>query len=336
MPGNSEALLASNSRVYRSIPDSGNLLVTIAIGESVLREWELNALNLWLDYCNKWDIGLVVIVNDLIEKSSPFWKKATWQKLLLPSHILQTYPEVQRVCYIDTDVLISPIAPDIFPYVSKNKIGLVSLFNSLPYDRRDTLDKISFFRHTSSNRKYPLDSSLYMSIEDLYKFHSLKPQSDYACMGLIVFDVSDEICDKFESIFNQYKRDVSSITNGGDQTHLNFHFQAELNIDWLPYKWQAIWSYEAANKYPAAFWEGYATQVQDIVGSLSSNYFLHFAGSWTESQAWKSCQDIKSNEVLATLSELLASNQIQRTGNPAGLVRPMINSNQPTNPRQQQ
>lgn len=315
-------LFGAQSKAYRESGESGNALVSIAIGEQTLIDWEKNALPLWLEYCEKWDIGLYVVTSDLVEKDTTTWKKATWQKLLLPSHFKKAYPKVLRVCYLDTDILISPIAPDIFKEVPVGTIGLVSMFNSLPYDRRDTLDRISYFRNLNSSGTYPLDSSIYMSIASIYEFHGLTPQKDYACMGLFVFDMLNPKIGLFQDYFEKYPSEVESITNGGDQTHLNFHLQSDFDIFWLEYKWQAIWVYEAANKYPYAFWtDEYSTCVQDIASSLSVNYFLHFAGSWPESQLWKQCENLLSDPLFLSIPDLLESKKIQRTGKPVGLIK---------------
>ncbi len=317
---NSNSLLAS--RVYREVGSSGNSLVTIAIGEKYLHNWEENSLKHWLHYCEKWDMGLICIVSNLVDKSSKFWKKATWQKLLIPNHLKATYPNVKRACYLDTDILISPIAEDIFEEVPPGKIGLVSLYHSLPYNRKDTLDRIAYLRNLTSGGMYPIDSALFISLENIYRYHQLSPKDNLACMGLIVFDVDDPKIHLFERYFESYTSSVTSITDGGDQTHLNFHIQSDFEVYWLEYKWQAIWLYEAANKYPAAFWtETYESYLQDISSSLMSNFFLHFAGAWPESQIWKKVALLEKNQVFMSLPGLLASRKVKKTGVPKGTIK---------------
>ncbi len=315
-------LSQSSSKLYREVGPSGNALVTIAIGKKTFKDWEENALELWLNYCQRWDLGLICIIDNLIDESSIFWKKPTWQKLLIPAHLLEVYPNVKRVCYLDTDILISPIAQDVFHHVPFGQVGLVSMYKSLPYERKDTLDRISYFRNITSGGQYPLDSSLYISLNDLYEYHNLNPMDDYACMGLIVFDLNNPKIELFSRYFELYKRDVSSITNGGDQTHLNFHIQSDFEICWLDYKWQALWSYEAANKYSGAFWtESYTSGMQDIACSLSTNFFLHFAGSWPESQIWKDAKSLRLNQIFKSLLGFEESKKLMRFGKPVGSVK---------------
>jgi hypothetical protein len=320
-------LSESSSKLYRKVGPSGNSLVTIAIGEKTLKDWEENALELWLEYCQRWDLGLICIIDNLVEESSVIWKKATWQKLLIPAHLQGVYPSVKRACYLDTDILISPLAQNIFLNVPQGQVGLVSMYKSLPYERKDTLDRISYFRNVTSGGQYPLDSSLYISLNDLYEYHNLSPMNDYACMGLIVFDVDNPKINLFLKYFERYNREVSSITNGGDQTHLNFHIQSDFEICWLDYKWQALWIYEAANKYPGAFWtESYTSGMQDIACSLSTNYFLHFAGSWPESQIWKDSKFLRLNQVFKSLLGYEESKKLRRLGKPVGPVKYNPNS----------
>ena len=73
--------------VCREAGVAGNCLVTIAIGSQYENEWRKFAAPSWLNYCNKHDLGLFVVVDDLIDQNHPKWKKATWQKLLIGAHM---------------------------------------------------------------------------------------------------------------------------------------------------------------------------------------------------------------------------------------------------------
>ena len=55
---------------------TNNYIVTIAIGEKYFNEWETYALPSWKEYCEKFDLGLIVFTNDLISKEDKKWKKA--------------------------------------------------------------------------------------------------------------------------------------------------------------------------------------------------------------------------------------------------------------------
>jgi len=195
----------------------------------------------------------------------------------------------------------------------------------LPYScKEETLKKhIAFNRNSYYSKDYPLDSSLFISLNDLYGYHGMSPQKDEACMGLIVFNLN-----KFSSImkvwFLKYDKDVESITNNGDQTHLNFEIQNHGKVKWLDYRFQALWVYEMAIKYPFLYElkdEADVSVVKSIQASLETNYFLHFAGSWHESNMWMTDGIIEKN-FLIKLNELYEYHELPVGGKPIGMIAP--------------
>ena len=63
--------------------NDGNYIVSIAIGKDAKKNWIKYVKYNWLQYCKKNGIGLIMFFDELIEKDNDFWKKATWQKLLI-------------------------------------------------------------------------------------------------------------------------------------------------------------------------------------------------------------------------------------------------------------
>jgi hypothetical protein len=125
--------------------------------------------------------------------------------------------------------------------------------------------------------------------------------------------------------FDKYDRNVQSITNGGDQTHINYEIQNWGNVSWLSYRFQAIWPYEMAWKYPFLYDYGREDETlirKCIEATLYQNHFLHFAGSWHESNMWKLggflCSDIEKTKNASYHSYC----QRPLTGMPMGMVRP--------------
>jgi len=303
---------------------SKNIVATIAIGGNYYREWYENAFPSWNRYCLKHDLGLVVFDEDLISNEDVTWKKATWQKMLLAKEIHKYLPGVESVCYLDTDILINHYAPNIFNYYNNNKIGLVSMVKNIPFDREVANRKISFLRHTYYDKQYPLDSAILISVSDLYKYHNLAEQEDLACMGLIVFNINNHK-EIMEAWFNKYDRNIESITGGGDQTHINYEIQSWGEVMWFDYKFQALWNYEISLKYP--FLYGYGRNDQELIkecveASLVSNYFLHFAGSWHESNMWKLGDVFLSEDKQKELDKYYQYISMPVTGKPQGMVKP--------------
>jgi hypothetical protein len=301
-----------------------NYIVTIAIGNQYLQDWELYALPSWKLYCERFDIGLIVITNDLISKQDLKWKKATWQKLLIGNMLKTKIKKIENICYLDTDILISPIAPDIFNNFNTENISLVSLRKNLPFDYLEVLKKIAFFRNYYYDENYPLDSALFISLYDLYKYHDLRPVDDEACAGFFIFNVEkkSEIMYKY---FFEIDGNINSITGGGDQTHFNHFVQSNSEVTWMDYKFQAIWVFEMASKYPFLYKYNDLPNrmVQDCIdASLLDNYFLHFAGSWHESNMWKIYNyqySKKNNDLYHNFIEFRSK---PSSGTPVGIIKP--------------
>ena len=276
-------------KVLIPVGKSKDILATIAIGGQYYDDWLKNAYPSWKRYCKRHDLGLIVFDDDLISKSDKVWKKATWQKMLIASTLKSLLKDVNNVCYLDTDILINDHAPNIFLEYDSETIGLVSQVKNVPFEVDMTHRKISFLRHTHYDNKYPLDSAIFMPIKDLFKYHKVDVQDNYACMGLIMFNVRNH-AEIMHGWFNKYNSNIDSITGGGDEPYINYEIQNYGKITWLDYKFQALWTYEMAIHYPFLFNYGKdnITLIRECIeASLMTNYFLHFAGSWHESDMWK-------------------------------------------------
>jgi len=303
---------------------SKNILSTIAIGEDYYHFWYKNAFPSWEKYCVRHGLGLVVFDNDLISDKDPLWKKATWQKLLIAESLKNSPLLVKNVCYLDTDILINYRSPNIFDDYKAETIGLVSIVKNMPFSIDESRRKISFLRNKYYDKKYPLDSAIFMTLEQVFSYHNLPIQNNFACMGLIVFNV-DNHTNLMRQWFNNYDRNVKSITNGGDQSHINYEIQNWGNITWLDYKYQAIWTYEMAIKYPFLYNFGRNNKSlirECIEASLMTNYFLHFAGSWHESEMWKLGEVFEGKDKVKEIDDYYQYIDIPVTGKPKGIIKP--------------
>lgn len=303
---------------------SNNIITTIAIGEQYYKIWEQNALPGWIKYCERYDLGLVVFDKDLLPINDPFWKKATWQKLLLGNALKAALPSVNNVCYLDTDIIVNPLAPNVFESYDPQTIGLVSLRKNLPYPYNDVLRRVAFLRNRYYDSNYPLDSALFISVEDLYTFHGVAVQEDEACAGFFVFNIENH-SEMMGKLFRNYDKNVESITGGGDQTHFNYEIQSNAKISWFDYRFQAIWLFEMAWKYPFLYNHGREnTELirECIEASLFTNYFLHFAGSWHESDMWKVGGFIDGAAKQQHFDSFAGYVKTPVTGKPVGQVKP--------------
>jgi len=107
--------------------------------------------------------------------------------------------------------------------------------------------------------------------------------------------------------FDKYDRNITSVTNNGEQTHVNYEIQNWGKVQWLKYEYQAIWNYEMAINYPFLYTKenrDNATMISNCIEAcLLKNHFLHFAGSWYESEMWKADGITKKTSADLELSE---------------------------------
>jgi hypothetical protein len=305
--------------IIRKSSKGGNYIVTTAVGKKYLDYWKIFALPLWEKYAQNYDLGIIVLDEEIDSKNSPTWKKINWQKLLILSELEMHFSFVKNVCLLDTDILINPFAPNIFESYKEDSIGLISKRKNMPYPFFDCMKRVSFYRNKFYSKEYPLDSGIFISTEDLYIYHDLTPQEDYACTGVIVLNVNNH-AEFLKSIYYKYDQNVSSITNDGEQTHLNFEFQSNSTVQWFDYRFQAIWLYEMAWNYPFLYEKSQKSLTKKCIeSSLISNYFIHFAGSWPESDMWKIKNIFDDFELLENYSKYLA---MPVSGRPLGMIKP--------------
>jgi hypothetical protein len=286
------------------------------------------AYHTWEMYCRRHDLGLILFDDDLISPDHPKWKKATWQKYLIGDVVSKSGLPVENICYLDTDILISPLAPNIFEPHDTSKIGVISIRTGLPYPHHEVCRRLAFARNRNYLVTYPLDSALFVSLEDLYRLIEVSPQANEACAGVFVFSVLNHGA-LFLNFFEKFDKSVNSPTGGGDQTHFNYLIQSKNLVQWLDYRFQAQWTYEMAWKYPFL----YSTHRDDreiiklcIEASLFSNYFLHFAGSWYESEMWEQVKVFDTRESLEMFSAFSEYMRMPVYGKPLGAIKPKENS----------
>ena len=286
--------MTSKKKIYHFYhhSKSQNYIVAAAIGEKAFREWKLYSYKLWITYCKKNNIGLLVFKDYIIDKKNPYWKSATQQKNLFGKFIVENITDIKikNICLLDLDILVNPLAPNIFKSHKKNCISVVSQLKNLPYKNSDNTirRKIAFFRKHFYDKSYPLDSSLTMSNKQTFNFHGFKDPGNYFCLGVLVFNVK-KFSNFFSNIYYKYKPLTRSIT-GGNEPFLNFEIQKKTKINWLDYKFQVIWNFEVVEKYPFLYElkknKGEIVK-KCIESSLFDNYFVHFSGSWYDSDHWK-------------------------------------------------
>ncbi|MDR0581284.1 MAG: hypothetical protein LBG04_04210 [Holosporaceae bacterium] len=296
-----------------------NYIVTTAIGYNYYNDWYRYAYPTWRKYCDRFGIGLIVFEKNLIDENDPHFKCGAWQKLLIGNEIVSKKLDIVNVCHLDTDILISPIAPNIFDYYDNNNFAAVSSIYNIPYDDMYAKRIMSFHRHYDYEDNYPLDSSVFMSLENLWKYYRLPFQKDYFCSGVFVFNVKSH-----EGLLKEWFYKYSSDALGGyEEVNLNYEIQNYGNVQWLDYRFQALWVFEVPYKYPFLYSRRKNKSLirECIEASLMINYFLHFAGSWHECQVWKQVKILNKKKLLE-IENFVKYLNTPVTGEPKGRIAP--------------
>jgi hypothetical protein len=181
---------------------------------------------------------------------------------------------------------------------------------------------MAYFRHIFYSNEYPLDSFLLGDVFDEFRDLEIKPPPDYFCAGLVVLD-KKHVSQMYGWFFEVQE---SQNFHGWEQTHMNAWIQNEKH-HWLPYEYQALWNYEMAWKYPFLYSLEKSINRDPMVrssveASLWNNHFLHFAGSWYESQAWKIEHSVPTSDFARLASEFSKFRSQKVTGRKFGQVFP--------------
>ena len=269
--------------------ETKDVIVTTAVGRDYFENWKKNSLPSWEKYARKNPIGIIVILSRLIHGPESEIKNAAWDKLLAPQRISEVFSSIERICLLDTDILISALAPNVFECSTPGSYSVVSQEKNLPFPIKDVRSRIALLRREFYDSSYPLDSILQATAEELFQLQGLPSHSDYFCSGLIVLDHT-----LFEDLQRCHAsvslRDVKSSV-AWEEPYVNHWIQSRSH-SWMPYEFQAIWIFEMAWNHPYLYARGDSLsdnqEVAEVVSSVLLNrHFLHFAGSWHESRAWR-------------------------------------------------
>jgi hypothetical protein len=269
--------------------NTSNALVTTAIGGDYAEDFIRFSLPSWQLYAKRHNLGIILLSDGSFSASTMGGLNGAWLKMLAPSLVLAQFPQVTRVAVVDTDIVINPSSPDVFLSTPRGSVGVV---RDLPRQSGEGLmrtKRVAFLRNRYYDQTYPLDSILFAHPEDLYAFEGFPSLPDAFCTGLIVLDL--EFATRFEGWFLEAKEIGAKETGAWEQTFLNFKILSELPSYWLDGKFQAIWNFEMATNHPSLYQSGDLADSEIaehcVADTLNRVYFLHFAGSWPESRAWR-------------------------------------------------
>ena len=294
-----------------------NYIAVIAIGSKHYNDWKKYSFPSWKMYCEKNNIGILVIKKNLIDKKNIFWKKPTWQRLLVGEYIKQNSLNIYNICLLDTDIFINNLSPDIFKKSNLKKISVVHLHKKLPYSITDykLRERLVYLRRYFIDGSYPLRSSITASPNQIYKNFKLKTSSsDYFCAGVMVFNIN-KYSKILRDIYIKYSSKINKKKFNGVEIPLNFELtRNKSNLHWLDYKFQTNWLYELADKYSFLYRvkKNYNKIKKYCVEEIILNsYFLHFAGTFKDAaNVWK-INNFFSNKKLIEINKIFNLKQKQ-------------------------
>lgn len=264
-------------------------MVTTAIGGTYLKDFVEFSLPTWKLYARRHGLGIVVFSDGSVSEETLAGFNGSWFKLLLPELIAQQIPQIERIALIDTDIIVNLAAPNLFDATPEGCVGVVPEFS--PDPRRDVESKkrVAFLRNKYYSNSYPLDSLLFASAEQVYAEEGFEPRRESFCAGLLVIDVS--FATQFSSWFGEAKNSDQGKAVAWEQTFLNYKVLTQLPHHWLDSKFQVIWNMEMALFHPSLYQLGDLSNSEIaencVADTLNRVHFLHFAGSWPESTAWR-------------------------------------------------
>lgn len=263
-----------------------NAIVILAIGENFEKYFDENIKTLYLDYCAKYNLGLLVVnqrIDTEIFNRAEFKDKIWLQTLFVPKLLRDKFQNYKYLAFMDADCIPSPVARNIFEYC-KLDLNNVNLTHRSPLD----FTKGNIGRRTSLLRKlyvddtFPLDSLLSAEHEDDSNLFGLAYKHPTATIGTIVGHI-----DTITSIFDFSINSLLSNYRGYTQFNLNEASVACADINFLPYEFQAIWSTEISLYYPF-YYINENKIINDLIlqSVLLRVDFLHFAGAWLENDIY--------------------------------------------------
>ena len=100
---------------------------------------------------------------------------------------------------------------------------------------------------------------------------------------------------------------------------MNFHIQSLGVANFLPYEFQAIWAFEAANYYSHLFIDEFKDLDlfnKSVQSTLFRVNFLHFAGKWPESSTFGSLKFDFNPKFYELYKNFQEYSRIKLTGQP--------------------
>lgn len=252
-----------------------NAVATICIGDDYWDVWRGLCQNNWIDYCDKFNLDLIVVRTPLDQSESAKRRSPAWQKLLLLSQPWSR--EYERIVWLDSDIVISPWAPDIVAATpNPARIGVVESGSQLSEAER----------HIYLERSYkvalePDKANLAWSIHTRNQFEGAGITQEAVTMyntGVLVLDPRAHA----DLFFSVYEKQTQSRLY--EQPHLSLEIHnrkiAQLissRFNWSVHEFLVMLGKDGLNFEDRQ--REIAVMAEEVKNEKLKSYFLHFCGS---------------------------------------------------------
>jgi lipopolysaccharide biosynthesis glycosyltransferase len=232
------------------------LIVTIALGEKYLSQYNLLFRKSQEDYARKYGYDFKV-VTDFIETelSQRHPSTISFQKILVCA--APWSDEYDKIVYVDADVFINIDAPPIAALPIGDKIGIVNEYMQPTYEERLAIQKL--------NNWEPNPSAYYKLASEDFVLDTTAVLNT----GVMIFQPKLHK----ELLYNIYAKHVASAVGHYrkfhfEQSAIGYELQIKQMYVCIENKWNAVWGLNR-------FVTGANKSLYDF---YRNNYFTHFAG----------------------------------------------------------
>lgn len=231
------------------------LLVTLAIGEAYLKQYELLFKQSQENYAKRYKYDFKVITDFLDkDKNNQLKSTITFNKILVCSQ--EWSKDYDLIIFVDADILISVWAPPLHNYMDyENLIGMVDEFSQPTKAKRLELHK---------RQKWEANAV------EFYKLCDLDIETDMVFnTGVMVMQPKIH-ADFLEGIYKKYIEKSKTHKRGYifEETCISYEMQKNNLYKILPNKFNALWALIAWDNIDNILLEDF----------FRDNYFTHFAG----------------------------------------------------------
>lgn len=240
----------------------GKAIITLIAGDSYQRLWNLYSRPSWERYAARHSYRLIVFDRALDESAQAEQRSVAWQKLLILGR-----PElhgIERVLWLDSDIVINDLAPCAVDGVSEEKIGAVQDQCLLSHPSLATAFAVNNRWHNGPSALSHL----------FYKSNGLNAPAGYHLNSGVLVASPKRHRELFEHVYHTHRQTPHSYM---EQAGLSFEIISRGLHQPMDPRFNALWL-----EYKTAFYS-FLFQIPSlfplcIATALQNCFFLHFAG----------------------------------------------------------